>query len=187
MKHFFGRDTRHETHPVYGKVRLLRRSVKDRAGRSFEWWEYDPTFKPRLPAEALRGDPSKQVFCSLHHVPKYFYVDEEQECVQCQESFVFEASEQRFWYETLKFNFTSVAIRCRKCRKRQRTERALHKQIAMAKHALVDDPDDPAVHLSIAEALVRYHSRTGRGRLAEAIAEARKARSLWPDSVEAWL
>jgi len=63
-------------HPVYGKVRLVRETSTGPDGNVYEWWSYDPTYEPPLPAAAVRGDVSKQLFCSAHHVPKYFYVDE---------------------------------------------------------------------------------------------------------------
>lgn len=163
---------------------MVRCTATDRAGREVEWWEYDPEFEPELPAGALRGDPSKQIFCTTHHVPKYFYVDEWRDCVQCGSRFRFTADDQRYWYETLKFNFNSVAIRCRRCRKLRRSEAALRNQVAVVRQRLQEDPNDPSALLGLAEALVRYHQRTGQGRLADAIASARRARSLWPAAVD---
>jgi tetratricopeptide (TPR) repeat protein len=173
-----------EPHPLYGEVRLIRRTAPAKSGRTVEWWEYDPSFQPRLPRGALRGDPTKQIFCTAHHVPKYFYVDERRECIQCGAEFTFEAAEQKFWYETLKFNFNSVAIRCPDCRRRRRTEAALRNQIAKARADLDRSPEDPATLLALGEALVRYRQRTGQGSLADAIAAARKAKALWPEAIE---
>ena len=173
-----------EPHPLYGEVRLIRRTAATKAGRKVEWWEYDSSFEPPLPRGALRGDPSKQVFCTAHHLPKYFYVDEHRECVQCSTQFKFAAEEQKFWYETLKFNFNSVAIRCPDCRRRRRTQAALSNQIARARTDLARSPEDPATLLALGEALVRYHQRTGQGSLEDAIAAVRKAKTLWPDAVE---
>src|SRR4051812_47991270 len=65
-------------HPFYGKVRVVRRPS---SGSSKEHWMYDPGYEPDLPPGAVRGDVAKQVFCSACHVPKYFYVDEESQCL----------------------------------------------------------------------------------------------------------
>jgi hypothetical protein len=121
-------------HPLYGNIPLIRHSTVGRDGRSYEWWEYDPTFSPRIPKGAVPGDVSKQVFCSACHEPKYFYVDETRTCVQCGSRFTFSAAEQKYWYETRKFNFSSIPIRCKNCRRLRRSEHALREQIARARH-----------------------------------------------------
>jgi Probable zinc-ribbon domain len=120
-------------HPFYGKVRVIRLPSR---GSSKEHWMYDPDYEPELPPGAVRGDVTKQVFCSACHVPKYFYVDKEAECLQCGYSFTFGATEQKYWYETLKFNFHSAAVRCSDCRRLRRSERTLREQIAHAKRLL---------------------------------------------------
>src|SRR4030095_14215073 len=102
-------------------------------GKVYEWWQYDPEYEPPLPRGAVRGNVFKQVFCPAHHTPKYFYVDEEQQCIQCGNSFVFNGTEQKYWYDTLKFNFSSIPIRCISCRRERRSEHALREQIARAK------------------------------------------------------
>jgi hypothetical protein len=43
-------------------------------------------------------------------MPKYFYVDDERECIQCGKQFTFHAAEQKYWYETLKFNIWTAEI-----------------------------------------------------------------------------
>lgn len=171
-------------HPVYGKVRLVRETSTGPDGNVYEWWSYDPTYEPPLPAAAVRGDVSKQLFCSAHHVPKYFYVDENRQCLQCGRTFTFKAREQKYWYETLKFNFRSVPIRCVTCRQRRRSEHALREQIALAKRATSQSRTDPAAHLALARAIVEYHERTNEGGLDDAIAAARRAASLWPEAAE---
>jgi tetratricopeptide (TPR) repeat protein len=171
-------------HPFYGKLRVVRRPAK---GSSKEHWTYDPDYEPELPLGAVRGDVSKQVFCSACHVPKYFYLDKESQCLQCGGSFTFGATEQKYWYETLKFNFHSAAVRCPDCRRLRRSERALREQIAHAKAAIRTAPDDPAPHLALAQALVEYHERTGQGRLDDAVAAARRAARLWPQAPDVLL
>jgi hypothetical protein len=167
-------------HPLYGQVRVIRVS-----GGSREHWIFDPTFEPELPPGAVRGDLGEQV--STHYAPQYFYVDQLKQCVQCKESCVFSATEQKYWYESLKFRFSSKAIRCVKCRQRRRSVSALGKQIAEARAALRQRPDDPADNLALARALVEYHERTGHGRLSDAVAAARRAAKGGDERVDASL
>jgi putative zinc ribbon protein len=169
---------------LYGEIPLIRENTKGRDGKLYEWWRYDPSYQPPLPRGAVRGDVGKQVFCVAHHTPKYFYLDEGRTCSQCGKSFTFRASEQKYWYETLKFNFSSVPIRCVGCRRQRRSEHALREQIAKAKADVRAASRDPAAHLALARAIVEYHERTSGGKLDEAIAAARMAAALWPDCPE---
>jgi hypothetical protein len=161
---------------------MIRETTTAYDGTVYEWWRHDPGYHPPLPRGAVRGDVTKQVYCAGHHVPKYFYVDEDRDCIQCGQSFVFRAEEQKYWYETLRFNFSSVPIRCATCRRRQRSEHSLREQIARSKAQLRATSADPGAHLSLARAIVEYHERTGHGNLNEAVAASRKAAELWPES-----
>jgi hypothetical protein len=160
---------------------MFRRTAKDRLYGEVPlvkepWgWRYDPAFQPRLPKGAVRGDVSKQVFCTAHHNPKYFYLDETRTCIQCGSKFTFGAQEQKYWYEALKFNFNSLPIRCLSCRRRRRSEHALREQVARTRAERDRCPDDPLTHLALARAIVELHERTGRGNLEEAISAARRA------------
>ncbi len=140
--------------------------------------------QPPLPNGAVRGDVSKQHFCRYHNSGKAFYVDEARTCVQCGEDFVFYAQEQKYWYETLAFHLDSQCIRCLACRKLRRSQFALGQQIGNARKELKSKPDDPRVQLELASATVRLHERGGGGDLNEAIAAARKAHDIWPESAE---
>ena len=171
-------------HPLYGDIPMIRETATGRDGKLHEWWRYDLDYSPTLPRGAVRGDVAKQVFCTACHVPKYFYLDEQRTCVQCGEPFTFRATEQKYWYETLKFNFDSVPIRCVGCRRQRRSEHALREQIARAKASIRASASDPAAQLSLAQAIVEYHERMDGGDLDEAIAAARKAASLWPERPE---
>ncbi|MCC6644425.1 MAG: zinc-ribbon domain-containing protein [Polyangiaceae bacterium] len=152
--------------------------------------EIDPDFRPRPPAGAVLGDIRAQSFCPVHHVPRYYYVDQQRACVQCGLAFTFRAAEQKFWYETLKFHFDSVPIRCPTCRRSRRSDVACRVEVQEAKAAVARAPRDPALQLSLARALVRHRQRLGSGDLDEAIHAARAVRRLsepapWPGSVEA--
>jgi hypothetical protein len=178
-------DDRARVHPLYGRVPLVHRTVIGNKGRVYDWWEPDPDYRPPLPRGAVRGDPRRQLYCAGHHVPKYFYVDEDRACVQCGREFTFSADEQRYWYEERKFPFDSVPVRCLTCRRRRRSEAALREQIAAARRAIEADSGDPAAHLALAEAIVTYHERADSGPLDDAVAAARRAADLWPECVEA--
>jgi len=167
------RPTRH--HPLYGEIPLVEHRSTGRDGHVYTWSQYDPSYKPKLPRGAVPGDVSRQKYCAAHHVPKYFYVDEQRTCIQCGESFVFGAAEQKYWYEALKFNFGSVAVRCPTCRRRKRTEAALRAQLGATLRQLDEHGDDPRLWLELARTTVIYRERTGEGNLERAIAASRKA------------
>jgi hypothetical protein len=169
---------------LYGDIPLVSVSSTGSDGKVHHWWDYDPDYTPPLPRGAVRGNVRNQAFCSACHVPKYFYVDEERKCVQCSENFTFRAAEQKYWYENLKFHFSSVPVRCLRCRRVRRSEHALREQIARARANVREAESDPAAHLALARALVEYHTRTNQGDMTAAIASARRARRLWPEAPE---
>jgi hypothetical protein len=175
-------EQRYVRDPLFGSIPLIHHQSDGSDGKVYEWWEYDPNYQPPMPRHAVRGDIRKQIYCRAHHTPKYFYVDETRECIQCGNAFVFRATEQKYWYETLKFNFSSIPVRCIKCRRERRSEHALREQIARAKASVRSN--DPAAHIALARAIVEYHEKTDHGDLNEAIAAARKAQAAWPESVE---
>ncbi len=106
------------------------------------------------------------------HIPCYFYVDQPRRCVTCGRDFVFSGSEQKHWYEVLKFHYDSVAIRCLDCRRKLRGENALLSAIQRARTAIAERPADPKSALAVAEAIVRLHEHAGHGNLNEAISLA---------------
>ena len=165
-------------HRVYGPIPLLVREWTDADGTVRRGYQFDPDYQPPLPPGGVRGNPHRQCTRSVFDVPRYFYVDEEHCCVQCRELFVFGAREQKHWYESLGFNFASVAIRCAPCRRQRRSDKALHHAVDDAKRQLEATPDDAEAQLALAEAIVELHARLGRGRLEQAIAAARKAAKL---------
>ncbi len=110
-------------HSLYGDIPLIEKVFIGTDGKAFTYTDIDPDFRPKIPEGAVPGDISPQIFCSYYHVPKYFYVDSKKTCLQCNKKFVFKAKEQKYWYETLQFNFHSQTIRCPSCRKKKRTEK----------------------------------------------------------------
>jgi hypothetical protein len=174
--------TRH--HPLYGDIPLIEHRRPKPDGGEWTWHEPDLEFKPPLPKGAVRGDTSRQVFCSAHDVPQYFYVDIERTCLQCQETFLFGAKEQKFWCETLQFRIGSIAVRCPRCRRQKRSLHMLREQMAAALKGLETKPRDPHLLLDLARATVAYRLKTGQGNLDRAISCCRKAAEEWPTSPE---
>lgn len=149
-------------------------------------WVADPDYRPALPPGAIRGDVSKQIYCKLCHVPRYYYVDAQRECVQCGKAFVFSAREQKYWYETLHFHFDSTAIRCAACRRLKRSERGVQVQLFEATSNLRGHEADPGRLLDFARAVVALREMCGEGKVADAIAACRKARACSSEAVAAW-
>lgn len=165
---------------MYGDIPMLRVDHKAPSGRDDSYWTYDLTYKPPMPKGAVAGDVTRQQYCPMCHVPKYFYVDEPRSCVECGEAFTFWAKEQKYWYEDLQFNFHSKAIRCLDCRKARRDAVTLQKAYGDAVRLATSKPSDPGALLMLAEATVAYHEKSKKGDLDRALAAARKARKLSP-------
>jgi uncharacterized protein (TIGR02996 family) len=70
---------------------------------------------------ALEGHPALQTWCDYN--PYFAFIDTELRCEDCQEQFVFAATEQRYWYETLKFWVQSRPKQCIPCRRARRARR----------------------------------------------------------------
>lgn len=173
--------------PLYGEIPLVAHYYTYPSGKRslHPWWIPDPAFRPKMPSHAVPGDPSKQDFCSAHHLPKYFYVDEEKICVQCGQHFTFTAHEQKFWYETLRFNFRSTAIRCQQCRQQRRNGRALQHQLSAAIRLADEQPDDPVALVTLARATAEYYAFFQSGNLERGIAAAHRALRVAPMLYEA--
>lgn len=171
---------RTRSHPLYGDIPMLRVPHKASSGRDDSYWTYDLTYKPPMPKGAVAGDVTRQQYCPMCHVPKYFYVDESRTCVECGEAFTFWAKEQKFWYEDFHFNFHSKAIRCLDCRKARRDAVTLQKAYSDASRLVASKPSDPGALLMLAEATVAYFEKAKKGDLDRALAATRKARKLSP-------
>jgi hypothetical protein len=170
---------RFRDHPLFGRIPLIPRTASIAStGQTYLAYDYDPDYQPALPRGAVRGDIRRQNLCFWCNVPRYFYVDEHKTCIQCGREFVFGAHEQKYWYETLNFYGTSTAVRCPGCRRKRRSEKSLRVQLASVKAELKQSPENPALLLTLAETVVRYHEMQGEGNLAEAIAAARRAHKL---------
>ncbi len=67
---------------------------------------------------ALEAKPLLQSYGYGH--PKFAYFDQFQTCSDCGQEFIFSASEQTFWYETLEFPSFSTPRQCPNCRRKRR-------------------------------------------------------------------
>lgn len=164
-------------HPLYGEIPLITVPAVGQPNVR-PTWDYDPDSRPPLPPGAIRGDVRAQEFCPMCHVPKYFFVDEAKQCIQCGAPFVFTAREQQFWYEERKANFHSRAVRCQRCRRQRRSDNALRRQLAESAQRVREHPDDAAALVAYAEHTAEHYRRLDQGDLNQAIAATRRARRL---------
>jgi hypothetical protein len=70
----------------------------------------------------MEANPVVQKFCD--HPPYLAYFDVPLRCEDCGSTFVFEAKEQQFWYEELKFWVQSRPKQCAACRKLRRERKS---------------------------------------------------------------
>jgi hypothetical protein len=71
--------------------------------------------------KALLADSKEQTFCDCY--PYLAYFDEERECQECGTKYIFDKSEQQYWYEKLKFWVQSRPTHCKECyKKRHQTQ-----------------------------------------------------------------
>ncbi len=165
-----------EDHPVYGAI-----PYRFPVG-------YDLTFQPRMPAGAVRGDPSLQTrFCSHCRPPKYFYVDQELRCRECGTAFVWPAERQRHCYEVRQLSVAAgPPARCPECRRERRAALAVARRLARTTENVRGNPDDVGALLEFAAAMAEHGAKPGSGDLARGIAAARKAVRLDPGAHTAY-
>lgn len=168
---------------MFGEIPLLEKVLVAPDGSTRVVETLDLDYQQPLPRGAVRGDPRQQTFCC--DLPRYYFLDVARSCVQCGERFVFSAEEQKHWYETLHFRLDSTAIRCKPCRRRRRSERAIREALAAASRAAADASGDAGALLAFAEATVAHVDRLGTGPIDRALAAARRARRLRPELAEA--
>jgi len=140
--------------PLGGRPSVLRK------GEALPELEYE--IDPGLPASRLGQ-------------ARYFYVDSAHTCATCGVSFVFAASEQKHFFEKLRFPFYSAPIHCPACRRLRRGTKELNDELDSARRELEERPEEPAALLAAAGAMVRLFEETGTGDLGKAIAYSRKA------------
>lgn len=87
-------------------------------------WACDPCLAT---GNAVTANPSAQV-CSQQ--PRLAYWSTEHTCRTCECSFLFQLTEQQYWYESLKFNLDSVPVNCPDCRKVVRRRKNENKELS---------------------------------------------------------
>ncbi|WP_165422817.1 zinc-ribbon domain containing protein [Ktedonosporobacter rubrisoli] len=88
---------------------------------------------------AIEGQPWNQTFCDYE--PYLAYFDRTVTCQDCLNPFVFQAREQLYWYERLKFYVQSFPKHCLSCRRKRRAKRRAMQ--ALQKESSQLDPQDP--------------------------------------------
>lgn len=140
--------------------------------------------KTAPPPEFLLADPNEQSFG--YGGPSFFYADEEKVCRSCGLRFVFHAAEKKYWYETLKFDQSSTAIRCLSCRKSERALRQKQKEYQGFCKQTASADATAADWLGLSASLLFLSEHTGAGSLETGLAAARKARRLKAALDETW-
>jgi len=84
----------------------------------------------RLPVDAEKLNMGNSYSCA----PEYYY-DIEFECVDCGKTEVWNADQQKWWYEEAGGYFFATAVRCHACREAERERKRL------ARIAAGHDPD----------------------------------------------
>lgn len=92
------------------------------------------------------ADPRRQRY--LDHPPFLAYYNRRLSCRDCRSEFLFARSEQRHWYETLRFWVQARAVRCPTCRRADQARASASRELASI------TPDDTAT----AEGLVHVAS-----------------------------
>ncbi|MES2516415.1 MAG: zinc-ribbon domain containing protein [Bacteroidota bacterium] len=73
--------------------------------------------------------------------PIMIYRDKTLNCETCQKDFTFSASEQKFWYEDLHFNYYAYPKSCACCRKNIREPRILNKKLGELLNSKDEGPE----------------------------------------------
>lgn len=74
-------------------------------------------------ANRLPVDPSKLNMGNTYDSPPKYYYDIEIECCDCGSVEVWKATQQKWWYEEVGGYFFASAVRCRKCRRKERARK----------------------------------------------------------------
>lgn len=82
------------------------------------------TWDPKIifPETAIRADCKHQFFWDF---ARRMYVDIARKCRSCRRWFLFFALEQKYWFETLKFNINADCVHCHECRRASQIQRKM--------------------------------------------------------------
>lgn len=105
-------------HPRYGdEPRLTGLNPKENWLTGEVYLHWHSSSEARIPNTAIAADTSRQ---NRPTIAVTHYFDSRRSCVDCLQSFLFFAAEQKYWYEVLGFRLESDCVRCVPCRKKQR-------------------------------------------------------------------
>ena len=83
----------------------------------------------KIPKNAVKAEPTQLAHNNSWSPAPLFYVDKEFTCVDCGSHEIWTAKQQKWWYEIIKGQIYSIAVRCRRCRniiKKQKDEQKAH-------------------------------------------------------------
>jgi hypothetical protein len=152
----------------HGAIRLRRWGDESGRGRGVL-----PSEVRKLPAGALLAGPGRQN-CGMGG-PHYIYLDIRRVCRDCRSPFVFTATEQQHWFETMLLWNEIIARSCPDCRRKQRHHRISHQRLGEAIRRLEEHPDDEEAHLQAARATARLAGSIGLPGLQRGLGHARRA------------
>lgn len=121
--------------------------------------------------KASMGNPDAQRYCD--YTPYFMYVDRPATCRSCGKGFIFSRSEQKYWYETLRFWVQSHPVRCAPCRRAVRRGRIDARNLSELLGA--PKPFSSAHWLLVAEA---YRERGDEEKAAHAEKQAAKRKKI---------
>ncbi|MGV3756923.1 MAG: zinc-ribbon domain containing protein [Verrucomicrobiota bacterium] len=105
------------------------------------------------PDSVIVADETKQNYSVM---PRPYYVDILKSCRDCQNEFIFYATEQRHWYETLGFYIDADCVRCPNCRT---TDQTLRRRFTRySKNITRKDLTDEEFTMLLGDALFLYES-----------------------------
>lgn len=169
-------------HPRYGdEPRLTGLNPKENwlTGEVFLHWH--SSSEARIPNTAIAANTARQ---NRPTIAVTHYFDIRRSCVDCGQSFLFFAAEQKYWYEVLGFPLEANCVRCVPCRKEQRALQARRQRYEelFALEARTPDQDIELVESALALIGAAVFGRRLLERLRSILKRAkphRKLEGLW--------
>ncbi len=159
----------------HGELAIRPRQAR-RGDHEYTVWELQPGEINKLPRGAVQADVTVQNYGMGG--PRLYYLDRATDCSTCGHTFVFNAREQKHWYETLGFYTDSVAKDCLACRRAIRHAKLRSNAYQAALDAVAADPKSGSAQLALAQAIYEQYEHDKRGSTARGIAAARSAARL---------
>ena len=161
-------------HPRYGKSpRYTGLDVDSKSGSDARLLCHSSK-QHRVPRTAIVANTNRQK-PGISYITHY--CDTVKCCVDCHRKFIFFADEQRYWYETLKFDLGVDCLKCPECRKSTRWMEKLRKRY---EHLLHCNDRSDADNLELAECCITLIEHTVFGQ--NAIQFARRSLNQIPEN-----